>query len=212
LFDKAKAQGLKYPRIVLALPDGLPLVLSLAGKSSKHAGQVFVTDGKPYGQNVYYGRVSPEGVFVVNHKHDATIPAVQALLAQLARHPAEVAAQHGKLTGNCCFCNSKLTDKRSTAVGYGAVCAAKWGLPYPTSKQAKPPQADPKCINCDEPAVATEIETEIETEIDGNAVRISYRLERKARPELDLQEHVETVAELHHISSGLVLEILSESL
>jgi hypothetical protein len=49
---------------------------------------------------------------------------------ELAQHPAETAAKNGKLTGNCCFCTSALTDKRSTEVGYGPTCAANYGLPW----------------------------------------------------------------------------------
>ena len=41
------------------------------------------------------------------------------LLGKLAMNPARVAADYGKLSGNCCFCNSKLTDEKSTSVGYG---------------------------------------------------------------------------------------------
>ena len=44
LFEKAK-EYLKYPKITLALPDGSPLQLNLAGKGSKFPGTVGLTDG-----------------------------------------------------------------------------------------------------------------------------------------------------------------------
>ena len=49
-------------------------------------------------------------------------------LKAFAADPETVAAQYGSLTGNCCFCGRKLTDDRSTNVGYGPVCADKFGL------------------------------------------------------------------------------------
>ena len=47
LFEKAK-EYLKYPKITLALPDGSPLQLNLAGKGSKFPGTVGLTDGGSY--------------------------------------------------------------------------------------------------------------------------------------------------------------------
>ena len=55
---------------------------------------------------------------------------LSSILAQLATQPAQLAAKHGKLTGHCCFCNSELSDEKSTAVGYCPVCAKRWGLPH----------------------------------------------------------------------------------
>jgi hypothetical protein len=68
LFDKAK-EHLKYPKITLALGTeeeikaglGKPVQLSVAGPASKYAGMVCVTDGKPFGQNKWYGPVAKDG-------------------------------------------------------------------------------------------------------------------------------------------------------
>ena len=62
LFEKAK-EYLKYPKITLALPDGSPLQLSLAGKGSKFPGTVSMTDGASFGDNKWYGRVTKEGAW-----------------------------------------------------------------------------------------------------------------------------------------------------
>ena len=62
LFEKAK-EYLKYPKITLALPDGSPLQLNLAGKGSKFPGTVGLTDGGSYGDNKWYGRVTKEGAW-----------------------------------------------------------------------------------------------------------------------------------------------------
>lgn len=128
LFNQAR-KHLKHPKIVLQLPNGSPIALSVAGQASKAPGTVNVTDGKPFGLNVWYGRVTPDGVWEVSHKADSsTQKEIAVLLAKLSADPARVAAQYGKLTGSCCFCQSKLTDKRSTKVGYGPVCAKHFGL------------------------------------------------------------------------------------
>ena len=133
LFAKAK-QHLKYPRVRLQLPDGRPLVLTLAGPGSSRAGWVTMTDGRPFGENLFYGRVSPAGDWEMGQAIDEIIgDAVAELLHRLAADPEQVASSYGKLTGCCCFCTSQLSDPKSTAVGYGPVCAKRWGLPWGTT-------------------------------------------------------------------------------
>jgi len=51
-------------------------------------------------------------------------------LEKFAADPAKVAGEMGRLTGKCVFCNLQLTDKRSTEVGYGPVCAKHFGLAW----------------------------------------------------------------------------------
>jgi hypothetical protein len=136
---KTAQQHLKWPKIRLQLPDGRPLVLALAGHGSKVPGTVIITDGKSFGTNIWYGRVMSDGVWEKSHSVDAeTQDLLSTLLIKLAKAPARVAATYGKLTGNCCFCTSTLSDKRSTEVGYGPVCAKRWGQPW--GKDAAPKQ------------------------------------------------------------------------
>ena len=45
-------------------------------------------------------------------------------------NPIITIAEVGKKEGNCCFCARDLTDHRSTAHGYGAICAKKFRLPW----------------------------------------------------------------------------------
>ena len=127
LFDKAIANGLKYPKIRLQTPSGQQVALGRAGNGSRYRGQIMVTDGERYGCNKYFGRVTEQGQWVVGRIDE---PAVRILLEQLGADPAKVASQYGKLTGNCCFCFRKLEDKRSTDVGFGPVCAEKYSLPW----------------------------------------------------------------------------------
>lgn len=131
-FAKAK-QHLRYPRLRLQLPDCRPLALALAGPGSSRAGWINMTDGRPFGQNLFYGRVSPAGHWEMGHAIDEVVgDAVAELLHRLAADPEQVASSYGKLTGCCCFCTSQLSDPKSTEVGYGPVCAKRWGLPWGT--------------------------------------------------------------------------------
>ena len=125
LFEKA-SRKLKFPSITLRTADGAEVVMKRAGARSRYAGQVFVTDGGRFGENRYYGRIGAEG-FVAGRDWN---PALEPLLREFAKNPAEVAAKHGRLTGHCCFCEKALTDARSLAVGYGSTCAKNYDLPW----------------------------------------------------------------------------------
>ena len=126
LFEYAIAHTLKYPKVRLQTANGRHVCLSRAGSKSKFTGQIMVTDGRPFGANTFYGRVTLDGEFQtysVNHE-------VIMLLSRLSDNPALVASEYGRLTGNCSFCDLPLCDARSTAVGYGPICAKHYGLPW----------------------------------------------------------------------------------
>lgn len=128
LFAKA-SKHLKYPKIGLEV-DGHPVALVVSGPNSKNPGIVNVTDGKPFGHNKWYGRVTEAGAWETCKTDYPELPVVRKLLTEMSENPAKVASEYGRLTGYCCFCRSKLTDEKSTAVGYGPVCAERYGLPY----------------------------------------------------------------------------------
>ena len=125
LFEVAR-EHLKYPKIRLLADGDMPVVLS-RNHGGRYPGDVSVTDGGPYGANVYYGRIQQAGGFT--GRDDAPL-AVLELLQSLAAAPADVVAAYGHLTDNCSFCGRALTDERSTAVGYGPICADHYGLPW----------------------------------------------------------------------------------
>jgi hypothetical protein len=126
LFAKASAK-LKRPAIVLTIPGtGDEVKVSLAGPGSRYHGQLMIAS-PDFGSGVYYGRVTQEGEFFSGRSYSA---AVRELLTDLANDPAATASRHGHLTGNCCFCRKALKDDRSTTVGYGPVCAARFGLSW----------------------------------------------------------------------------------
>jgi hypothetical protein len=57
-------------------------------------------------------------------------PGMVAALRRFACDPVSAAKLYGTETGSCCFCARDLTDPQSVAVGYGPICADKWGLPH----------------------------------------------------------------------------------
>lgn len=114
---------LKHPRLTFFV-NGQTIALSLAGARSRAPGCINVTDGKPYGQNTYHGRIMPDGSTAIG---DA---GVLAFLQDFATDPAAKAREYGHASGACCMCNLTLTDEVSRALGYGPVCAKNWGLPW----------------------------------------------------------------------------------
>lgn len=131
-FIKGAVQHLKYPKIKVTFED-VTVAVGLAGPNSKNAGKLNVTDGEAYGSNKFYGLISQEGVFEPRTRYEE-IDDVTKILIALTDDPAAVAKEYGEHSGNCCFCHSKLTDKRSTDRGYGPTCAGHWNLPWGDEK------------------------------------------------------------------------------
>jgi len=127
LFAVAR-KNLKYPKVTMAI-ESQPVQLSLAGPNSKYKNKVMVTDGMPYGHNRWFGTVDSDGRWEPSKSVTVEdMELVGLLLVQLSEDPAKTASEYGRLTGNCCFCNAKLTDDHSTAAGFGPVCAKNFGL------------------------------------------------------------------------------------
>lgn len=130
LLGRARDAGLKYPKLWLELEPGSPLRIHVAGETSSTPGYLQLTDGGPFGANRWYGRVSPDGELEMGKAGRAVEAQLVQLLESLAADPASVAADYGHVTGSCCFCHRRLSDDRSVTVGYGPVCADKFGLPW----------------------------------------------------------------------------------
>ncbi len=126
LFAKA-SKSLKRMKIRLKTPFNQNVVFTIAGERSKYAGQVMITDGGPFGDNIYFGKIDMEGNLLKTNQCDDN---VLSLIKEFANDPAETAGKYGRLTGNCCFCMRGLEDERSVSVGYGPVCANHYGLPW----------------------------------------------------------------------------------
>lgn len=127
MFAQASSQ-LKHPKILFQLPNDETLRLSVAGPNARVPGSITVATGR-YGDpdGKWYGRILHDGTFEASNH---STPEVEAALIAFAANPAEYAGSYGRKTGNCCFCSRDLTDERSTSVGYGPHCAARYGLPW----------------------------------------------------------------------------------
>jgi hypothetical protein len=139
-FEGAVAGGkLKWPKLRLVTASGKPVVISRNGDKSRNPGHFSVTNGGRYATpgSAFYGRITPEGEYFQSYNAQGNIVIeVNDLLTTLNSDVIGVTSQIGKRTGNCCFCDTPLTDAMSLAHGYGPVCAKKWSLPY-TKTQMK---------------------------------------------------------------------------
>lgn len=127
LFDKAAAH-LKRPIIVIN--DGeQDLRLSVAGSTAKVPGSIDVSTNRSFANRVWFGRILSNGKFEASPRVE-TPDSVVSVLRRFSSDPAGVAAEHGRATGGCCFCSRALNDARSVEVGYGPICAERWGLPW----------------------------------------------------------------------------------
>lgn len=133
LFDRA-SQHLRFPGIVLKVHNTEHTIrVKRAGAQSANPGTLNVTDEHLTSVVRYrrlpkwYGRVHRNGEFEMAQD---TPLIIATRLKEFAADPVRVASEHGRLTGRCCFCNKALEDERSTAVGYGRICAGHYGLPW----------------------------------------------------------------------------------
>jgi len=120
----ARDRGLKFPKARFLAPDGqTEMRLSLAGSQSSFPGSVQVKLG-----DAYLGGVKPTGeVF------GRFLPSREDILKELlfiSTDPAAAAKKYGAVMCRCSFCGLQLTDEGSVEVGYGPICAKKWGLPH----------------------------------------------------------------------------------
>jgi len=126
LFDVA-AKKLRRVKVKLQTTQGQPVAFSRAGAASKYAGQILITDGGPFGNNKFFGRVDVTGEFFATR---SATQEVCDLVKEFADDPSATAGRYGRLTGGCSFCNHGLKDDRSVQVGYGPVCARNFGLAW----------------------------------------------------------------------------------
>lgn len=127
LFDKAAAK-LKRPAFVMSAGE-TTLRLSVAGPEARVPGSINVSTAGSFENRTWFGRILKDGQFEASPRAQAPAELIDALKA-FAADPAGVAAAYGRRTGSCCFCSKELTDGRSVSVGYGPICADRYGLPW----------------------------------------------------------------------------------
>ena len=57
-------------------------------------------------------------------------PSWADVIGECAAEPARCAKEYGAVACCCSFCGLQLTDEGSIEVGYGPICAARYGLPH----------------------------------------------------------------------------------
>lgn len=110
--------------------EGQGLFIKFAAINGRNAGFLYVTDGGDYENGTYFGKISPDGEFFPSRECTREIT---GLLNSFNLDPVTFAREFGRRTNTCCFCSRHLTDDkegRSVSVGYGPVCADKFGLPW----------------------------------------------------------------------------------
>lgn len=132
LFE-AGSSRLKYPKVRLITEEGRRLRLNLAGKKSSRPGTVNVADASERvdqntGWRKWYGYINRDGVFHMSGQVKS--PDIYKAVEVFAADPQQAALAYAQLTGQCCFCNQPLTDKRSIKQGYGPTCAKNFKLPW----------------------------------------------------------------------------------
>lgn len=125
LLASLKVEGKGDPTLRVATEAGNPVRVSVAGRNSNTPGHLHVTDGRPFGDNTYYGRVTPAGEPAARLE---THPDVVAALDALVADPEGALVRYGRVTGTCGICGRELTNAESIARGIGPICADNLGL------------------------------------------------------------------------------------
>lgn len=120
LFTVATSHGLKNPAIRIG-----GLKLSPAKAASANYGSIYVKQG-----STYLGKISAAGDWSPARDVEAQAAEAFVKVSQFACDPVSAAAAEGHATGSCCFCARELSDAGSIEVGYGPICAEKFGLPH----------------------------------------------------------------------------------
>lgn len=130
-FDKA-AEGLKKPKVTLEDTEAGKVVIDRGAEGSRYPGWLHVTNGRKWSERGrrYYGRIDRDGRFDYRPSEDNIHKLLVDVLYDFAADPETVAAEHGKRTGRCCFCATEIEHPDSLAVGYGPICAKRYGLPH----------------------------------------------------------------------------------
>lgn len=123
------SENLKFPKIRLASQDREIITLLKCSEASKYSGSIgiYTEDRKCLGR---IERLPDNKSIAVFHKAKKCPEWVESALFHFAGDPVAGAKTFARLTGNCCFCNSKLTDDRSVTEGYGPICARRYNLPW----------------------------------------------------------------------------------
>ena len=128
LIDGAKAK-LQKPSITVRVAlgdefDNAEQTLCFQADKRNHCVHVKSSHRKGATQ---FGLINFEGLFTFNGTLSASHRAAARIVAE---DPLKAIIEFGHASGSCSFCRKDLTDIRSVSVGYGPICAQKFGLPW----------------------------------------------------------------------------------
>lgn len=127
--------NLKAPKLHFVIGD-VAYVMRLKTARSQHAGSVdIVSRERVYNERfgayapVWFGRIGKDGnaTFAAN-----ATPELVDVLGKFAANPREAVIEYGRKTGECSFCGRFLSTPESVTVGYGPICADRYGLEWGT--------------------------------------------------------------------------------
>lgn len=128
LFLLSIGYGLKRPKIRVVFKDKrYKLYLSNKGTLCIKAGARYENTDR-FHEEEYVGCVY-QGRFLKNRDRNVR-PDELEFLDRLAAEHVDFLAECSKDMGTCCYCNKPLEDPDSKKVGYGPICAKRWGLPW----------------------------------------------------------------------------------
>lgn len=143
-FLLAVGMGLKKPMIrVVFKARRYKVYLSAKGTICFKTGRVVPGTSDPDGNEEYMGCLFQGRFLVAKDRFNRTERKLSAdeqeFLDRLNADPVGFLAECGKDMDRCCYCNLPLEDPRSKKVGYGPICAGRWGLPWGDKEGEKVP-------------------------------------------------------------------------
>ena len=91
--------------------------------------------------NVRRAWIEPDGRLSDGSGYDPLSENLRKFLQVFANDPVKYASIEGVRSGACSFCRKELTSTASVSVGYGPICAQKWGLPWGESSFTNEPKS-----------------------------------------------------------------------
>ena len=115
---------IKWPTLRLMFDKDIRISISIT-KTGLAPGSLAI---KKNGE--YYGCVRPSGEVTGSLRNDMPVQNYLLSVSNDKDVLIKEATLYGKLTNTCSFCGLELTHDYSVMVGYGPICADKWGLPH----------------------------------------------------------------------------------
>lgn len=116
--SRAKSNGIKKPKMRLALGEDDSMTLSLAGPNSRWNGSIYVVQYC----GTYLGRIT-DNVFIPSREGSSL--GIESIISALAK-PMDSAVAYGRRFGDCSCCGRELTNHVSIEMGIGPICASKF--------------------------------------------------------------------------------------